>query len=678
MKEDCLKKDLPCFSAIDYTNIVSSLESLLQENIKKINDISSFSVTHTWNSVMQPLGDMNDQLNQFWSPISHLNATINSPELRKVYQACLPKLSDYHTQISHNDVLYRAIKQMHDDESFQQLDESQQKAIKNELRDFKLSGVALSAKNKQVFARLSKKLSTLSNQFEENVLDATQAWSKHISDQSSLKGLPDYALAAAQHAARSRKLSGWLLTLEAPCYIAVMTHADDRELRRELYVAFNTRASDQGPNASEWDNSPIMDQILSARRELAQLLGFKNYAEYSLATKMVQKPQQVIDFLEELKKYTLAKAKQDIQELQRFAAEHLQLTELQAWDIAYASEKLRSTRYTISQQDLMPYFPESQVVSGLFTVVKRLFGLQCEQVQHAEVWHPDVRCYALFDRGHQLRGYFYLDLYARENKRGGAWMDDMRSRRRNAAGKLQLPIAFITCNLNPPVAERPALFTHTDVETLFHEFGHALQHLLTTVDYSEVSGINGIPWDAVELPSQFLENWVWQKESLDMIARHYQTGESLPDALYQRMLAAKNFQAAMQMMRQIEFALFDMRLHIEFDPNQKGHLALILDQVRQAVSVFPTPSFNRFPNSFSHIFAGGYAAGYYSYKWAEVMAADAFALFEEKGIFDQHSAQLFQRYILEPGGSVDPATLYQSYRGRAPTINALLQRDGIL
>lgn len=669
---------LPVFSTIKPEEIEPKLDQLLHSNRQKIDALLHQQERFNWENLMRPLEDAEDQVHAFWGPIAHLNAVVNSPALRDAYNACLPRITAHYTALSHNQELYAAIGSIGQELEYQRLNQPQRKVIDNELRDFKLSGIALPEAKKKYFSELSEKLARLNAKFEENVLDATQGWTKHITDEKALAGLPEHAIAAAKQAAAQRQQAGWIFTLEIPSYFAVITYADSRTLREEMYSAYCTRASDQGPTAKRWDNSAVMQDILKCRHELAHLLGFKNFAEYSLATKMVKTAQQAIDFLNQLVDASLPKAREEFKELSEFAKKELGIKKLAVWDVTYASEKLRQHRYALSQEALRPYFPEPQVLQGLFDVVGRLFNIRIEALKDIDVWHPDVRCFALYDAQNELRSYFYFDLYARKNKRGGAWMDDARPRRRLMNGELQLPIAFVTCNFNPPVGKDPALFSHIDVVTLLHEFGHALQHMLTKIDYADVSGISGIPWDAVEVASQFLENWAWEKESLNLLARHYKTGAPLPDELVEKMYNAKNFQSAMLMMRQLEFALFDMRLHMEFDPYQENQIQTILQKVREQVCVVPVPEFNRFQHSFAHIFAGGYAAGYYSYKWAEVMASDAFSLFEEQGIFDRNTAQHFLTYILEPGGSEDPAKLFKAFRGREPNVDALLKHSGIV
>ena len=673
-----IKIDLPRFSKIVLNDIEPSLDRLLEYNRCKINQLLVSGKSFTWNTLIQPLEDIDDQLHHFWAPVSHLNAVVNSPELRDIYDICLPKLTGYLTELSHNGRLFRAIQSIAKGMEYQKLNVAQKKVIDNKIRDFKLAGVTLPDKKKRYFSELAKTLSQLQNKFEENLLDATQNWYKQVTDEDELLGLPEHSKTAARQRAKERGLRGWLFTLEIPSYLVMMTYADSQTLRKEMYTAFVTRASDQGPNAGRWDNSVIMEKILYCRLSLAKLLGFSNFAEYLLTTRMVKSPKKAIDFLSELTKVVLPKAKAEFKVLCEFSRKELGIEKLETWDIAYASEKLRQQQYDISQEDLRPYFPEPQVVQGLFKIIGRLFQIIIKPINKVDVWHPDVRCYGVYNKQNHLVAYCYLDLYAREKKRGGAWMDDHQTRRRLSNGDMQLPIAFVVCNLTSPTENQLALFSHDEVNTLFHEFGHALQHMLTKIDYAEVSGIHGVPWDAVELASQFLENWIWQKESLYMIAKHYQSGELLPDNLFQRLNKAKNFHAAIQMMRQLEFALFDMRLHIEFDPEEKNQVQRILDEIRSVICVISVPPFNRFQHSFTHIFSGGYAAGYYSYKWAEVMAADVFSVFEKKGIFDYDSAQQFLTYILEPGGSEDPMDLFKAFLGREPEVGALLRQKGIL
>ncbi|HLQ86807.1 MAG TPA: M3 family metallopeptidase, partial [Salinisphaeraceae bacterium] len=547
--------------------------------------------------------------------------------------------------------------------------------IDNMLRDFRLSGVALDEQSKQRFRTIARRLSELSTQFQQQLLDATQSWQKQITAAEALAGLPPSSRALLAQNAQQEELDGWLLTLDAPSFIAVMQHADDRALRAELYEAFSTRASDTGPDAGKYDNSKLMDEILALRHEAAQLLGFTNYAEESLATKMARTPAQIEDFLLDLARRSRPAAEQELAALRELAAED-GIDTLQAWDVNYYGEKLKQARYALSDEDLRPYFPAPAVIDGLFKVVERLYGIKIRATDAHPVWHEDVTVYDIHDQDGALCGRFYLDPYARQGKRGGAWMGDLQSRRRDA-DRVQLPVAFVTCNFAPPIGNDPALLSHGEVTTLFHEFGHALHHLLTRVDYTPISGIAGVEWDAVELPSQFMENWCWERAALDLFAAHYQTGEPLPDTLFDKLQASRNHMAGWQMLRQIEFSLFDLRLHRDYDPVAGTDVAATLAAVRAEVAVLQPPAYNRFPHSFAHIFAGGYAAGYYSYKWAEVLSADAFAAFEDSGLFDAATGARFRREILERGGLRDALDNFIAFRGRAPSIDALLRHSGL-
>lgn len=668
---------LPPFAQIKPEHVEPAIDSLLAENRHAVEQLLSGTKEYTWDNLVQPLEDMDDRLSRAWSPVSHMNSVMNSEALRDAYNACLPKLSEYGTEMGQNVGLYQAYKAVNDSKDYDRLDTAQKKVIENALRDFHLSGVDLTNDKKDRFKEIRQQLSQLTTKFEENVLDATQGWTRQVEDEVRLAGLPESAQAMARQAAAQKELNGWLFTLDFPSYFAVMTYADDRDLRSEMHEAFVTRASDQGPNAGKWDNSQVMEDILALRHELAQLLGYNSYAERSLVTKMADTPDRVLGFLHDLAKRSKPVADKELHELEEFARIEHGVAKLEPWDIGYYSEKLRQHTYAISQEELKPYFPETSVINGMFGVVKRLYGISIKQVDGTEVWHPDVRFYEIRAEDGTLRGEFYLDLYARENKRGGAWMDDCIGRKRNADQSVQTPVAYLTCNLTPPIGEDPALFTHDEVITLFHEFGHGLHHMLTSVDHVGVSGINGVAWDAVELPSQFMENWCWEKQALDLIASHFKTGKNIPDELYNKMYAARNFQAGMQMMRQLEFALFDFRLHLEFDPAVGARIQQTLDELRQEVAVIKPAAYNRFQHGFTHIFAGGYAAGYYSYKWAEVLSADAFSLFEEEGIFNHQTGLKFLRAVLEQGGTREPMELFVEFRGREPRIDALLRHSGI-
>ncbi len=665
---------LPAFSSITPDMVEPAMDQLLQENRQTIQQLLGSRQEYTWKNLVEPLEKAEDRLSRTWSPVSHMNSVVNNDELRAAYNAVLPKLSEYATEVGQNGQLYNAYKQVAGEAG---LDRAQRKLLQNALLDFHLSGVDLEEDKKQRFKEISQELSQLTTRFEENLLDATNAWSKLVTDESVLQGLPESALALARQTAAQRDQEGWLLTLEYPSYLPVMTYADDRQLRREVYEAFATRASDQGPHAGQWDNTEAMERILELRHEQAGLLGFSNFADRSLAKKMARSSDEVIVFLTDLAERSRTQAENELDELREFASETYGFDDLQAWDIGYYAEKLRQDRHNISQEELKPYFPETRVLPGMFAVVERLYGIRIEETRGIDTWHPDVRFFEIRDSHDHLRGQFYLDLYARPKKRGGAWMDECATRFFTDTMD-QIPVAYLTCNFSPPVDGKPSLFTHDEVLTLFHEFGHGLHHLLTTVDYPAVAGINGVAWDAVELPSQFMENWCWEKAALDLISGHVDTGDPIPDELYRRMYRAKNFQSAMQMVRQLEFALFDFRIHREYDPRRGGRIYEILQEVRQQVAVITPPAWNRFAHGFSHIFAGGYAAGYYSYKWAEVLSADAFSLFEERGIFNADTGQAFLQEVLQQGGSRDAMELFVAFRGREPKIEPLLRHSGIL
>ncbi len=665
---------LPPFSKIRPEHVEPAIDQILADNRALTERLLEQGPPYSWQGLVEPLEIAADRLARSWSPVSHMNAVVNSEELRLAYNACLPKLSAYNTEMGQNEQLFEAYREVA--ANADELDEAQQKSLSNALLDFHLSGVDLPAEKKQRYKEINQELSSLTSKFEENLLDATHAWSKLIKDASELAGLPQSARDQASQTAEQRGEEGWLLTLEFPSYLPVMTYCDNRELRQEMYTAFVTRASDNGPHAGQWDNSEVMEQLLRLRHEAAQLLGFDNYAERSLAKKMAPSCDAVMEFLLNLAERAHPQASLELAELQEFAATEYDISQLEAWDIGYYSEKLRQQRYAITQEELKPYFPETRVIPGMFATVQRLFGIEIREIEGVDSWHPTVRFFEILDQAGEIRGQFYLDLYARPHKRGGAWMDDCASRM-VSAGHTQIPVAYLNCNFSSPLKERPALFSHEEVLTLFHEFGHGLHHMLTRIDYPAVSGINGVAWDAVELPSQFLENWCWQQEALRLISGHWETGEPLPEQLYQRMQAARNFQSAMQMVRQLEFSIFDFRLHREYDPAQGGRIYQILEQVREQVAVIRPPQFNRFAHGFSHIFAGGYTAGYYSYKWAELLSADAFSLFEEQGIFNEETGRSFLHNVLEMGGARDAMELFIAFRGRKPKIEALLRHSGI-
>ncbi|WP_404344424.1 oligopeptidase A [Vreelandella venusta] len=669
--------ELPPFADIRADHVVPAVETLLDESREAIDRLAQQAATTppTWDNFAAPLEAVNDRLSQAWSPVSHLNGTMNTPELRDAYQACLEKLSAFGTWVGQHEGLFKGWQALKESESWATLTGAQQRTVDNALRDFRLAGVDLPADKKARYGEIQSRLSTLSNQFSNNVLDATQAWHKDIQDREALAGVPESALETLKALAEAKGAEGYRITLDFPSFFPIVSYADSRELREEVYTAFVTRASDQGPNAGKLDNAPVLEETLALRQELSRLLGFDTYADYSLITKMADSPTQVLDFLEDLARRAKPQAKEEFVELSAYARDELGIDSLKPWDVAYASEKLREARYDISQEQLRPYFPAPRVVDGLFQVVERLYNVQIEQDKSAPSYHDDVHFYRISEQGKPIAG-FYLDLYAREGKRGGAWMADCRVRRKTESG-VQLPVAFLTCNFTAPVGGKPALLTHDEVTTLFHEFGHGLHHMLTKQDVADVSGINGVAWDAVELPSQFMENYCWEREGLDLLAKHVETGEPLPEVLFERLQAAKNFQSAMGMMRQIEFSLFDVRLHHELEAPSASDVQALLDDVRSQTSVVPVVDFNRFQNSFSHIFAGGYAAGYYSYKWAEVLSADAWSAFEEAGIFDPTTGQRFREEILEQGGARDAAELFLAFRGREPSVEPLLRHSGI-
>ena len=664
--------DLPPFSQIKPEQVKPAIEQIIAESRAQLEELlANPPAQWSWSTLIEPLDELGERLSQAWSPVSHLNAVMNTPELRDAYNSCLPLLSQFSTEMGQNQKLYEAYRQLRDSEGFDALDPAQQTIIEHALRDFRLSGIALPPAQQKRYGELKMRLSELQSRFSNQLMDATQAWTKHVIDARQLDGLPESALAQARQAAEARDLDGWLISLEFPSYYAVMTYADDRALREEVYVAYSTRASDQGPHAGENDNGPLIAEILQLRQELAELLGYANYAELSLATKMAESTDQVLGFLRDLASRSRPYAEADLQALHDFAATK-GCTDLQSWDTGYYAEQLRQHRYAISQEELRPWFPVDRVLQGMFETASRLFGITLREVKEFDRWHQDARLFEVLEGGDVI-GRFFLDLYARSNKRGGAWMDGARDRRRLPGGELQRPVAYLVGNFTPAVGDQPALLTHDEVTTLFHEFGHGLHHLLTRVDYPAASGINGVAWDAVELPSQFMENWCWEPEGLALISGHHETGEPLPADLLEKMLAAKNFQSGLGMLRQIEFSLFDFELHAQSERGARE----VLQAVRDEVSVMPPPAFNRFENGFAHIFAGGYAAGYYSYKWAEVLSADAFSRFEEEGIFNSETGQSFRDHILARGGSREPMELFVAFRGREPSVEALLRHSGL-
>jgi oligopeptidase A len=666
--------ELPPFSSIKPEHAEPAVRQLIERNKRSIDELLAANSDYCWDNLLQPIEEMDDELARCFSPVGHLNSTLNSDELREAYNKCLPLLSEYSTWMGQHEGLFQAYQQIAQGDEFAALEQAQRTAIEHALRDFRLAGVALPAQQKKRYGELKSRLSELGSQFSENVLDATNAWSKQLSEEA-LAGLPETALASAREAARQAGVEGCLITLNFPSYQPVLTYCDDASLREEVYKANCTRASAEGPHAGQWDNTAVIEEIMTLRLELAKLLGFDNYAELSLATKMAETTDEVVAFLSQLAERSQQQAGQEWQELAQFAREHFQKETLQSWDIAYYGEKLRQHKYRISQEEIRPYLPVHRVLAGLFEVVQRLYAVDVQEVSSFDSYHEDARLFEVL-QDDEVIARFYLDLYARAHKRGGAWMDDCRVRRWRE-GALQIPVAYLVCNFTPPVGDKPSLLTEQELTTLFHEFGHGLHHMLTRQTVASVSGINGVAWDAVELPSQFLENWCWEEDALAFISGHHETGEPLPATLLERMLAARNFQSAMMMMRQIEFSLFDFRLHREWGTDSVTSVQGLLDEVRAAVAVHIPPDYNRFQNGFSHIFGGGYAAGYYSYKWAEVLSADAFSRFEEEGIFNRETGSDFRKCILECGGSQPPMEAFVAFRGRKPDIEPLLRHSGI-
>ena len=668
--------ELPAFSKISPAIIEPAISELIAQNRNAIAILAKQDHPD-WAGLIQPLELMNDRLEKAWSPVRHLNSVKSSPELRDAYNLCLPLLSEYATEVSQNRELYEAYRRISESADYTNFSPAQKKTINDALLHFRLGGVELEGDDRQRYQQLQTELSELQSRFENNLLDATQAWQYLTEDETELAGLPGYAIAMLRQLAEQKELAGYRVTLDMPCYLAVITYADSRSLRQAIYEGYVTRASNKGVTDKIWDNSAIMQDIVAKRQEKAKLLGYSDYAEYSLQTKMASDVKQVLEFLYDLAARSRQAARNEVDERQEFAQSQGFEGELEAWDYAYYSEKLKQHRYQISDEDLKPYFADRSVIRGLFEIVARLYSIRITRVEGGiDCWHDSVGFYQIEDSQGKPIGQFFLDLYARENKRGGAWMDECVNRYR-IEGKTQLPVAYLTCNLTPPLGDEPALFTHDEVITLFHEFGHGLHHLLTRVDVPEVAGINGVEWDAVELPSQFMENFCWEYDALQLFARHYQSDDPLPIDLFDRMLAARNFQSALQMLRQIEFSLFDLLMHQQADITSAAQIQQILDQVRGDIAVVKTPEINCFQNGFSHIFAGGYAAGYYSYKWAEVLSADAFAAFEEEGIFNPETGNRFLQCVLEQGGSRPAMDSFRCFRGREPDIDALLRHSGI-
>ena len=663
---------LPKFNEVKPEHVSPAIEILLTEGRALIENLATSAEAPTWENFALKLEDHSEKISRAWSQVGHMNSVVNSPELREAYNENLAKLTDYGSDMSQDERLYAKYKAIQASATFASLTATQQTIINHEVRDFKLGGAELPEAQKARFKAVSEELSKLGSKFEENIMDNTNDFAHYVEDVADLAGLPADAIEAAAEAAKLDSKAGYKFSLQFPSYSPVLQYGENRGLRETLYRAYATRASEF--SKPEWNNTSLIRDILKLKKEEAQTLGFNNYAELSLATKMADSPKQVTDFLDTLAKRAKPYAERDMQELTAYAKK-LGIDEMQSWDVAFVSEKLREDKYAFSDQEVKQYFPESKVLAGLFKVTETIFGVQVQKAE-APLWHEDAAFYQINDGAGKPIAYFYLDLYARNNKRGGAWMDEAITRRKKD-GRVELPVAFLTCNFSAPVGGKPALFTHDEVITMFHEFGHGLHHMLTQVDEYGVSGIKGVEWDAVELPSQFMENFCWEWEVLRHMTAHVDTGEQLPRTLFEKMVAAKNFQAGMQTTRQIEFSLFDMRLHGEFDPNGELTALDLIEQIRDEVAVVRPPKWNRFPNSFSHIFAGGYAAGYYSYKWAEVLSADAYSLFEELGVLSAQAGSLFKNEVLAKGGSRPAMESFVAFRGREPSMDALLRHNGM-
>jgi len=662
---------LPRFAAIGAEHVAPAVDALIAEGNATIEHLAGADREPTWETFVEPLDDANEKLARAWSQVSHLNAVMNSPSIRDAYNAALPKITQFFTAQGQDQRLHAGFKALAASSAYAGFAPARKRFVDNQLRDFRLGGAELPPPEKARFMAVQEELAKLSSRFQDNLLDATNAFGLYVTDEHELSGIPQDVRDTARAQAGKEGREGWKLTLQMPCYMPVLQYADHHGLRERMYRAYMTRASEFGK--PEWDNSQIMKRILELRAEAAKLLGYGSYADVSLASKMAGTPAEALAFLEDLARRTKPFAERDVRELREFARLELNLADVRACDVAYVSEKLRQKRYAFSDEEVKRYFPEEEVLAGMFRVVETIYGVRVRPGE-AETWHKDVRFYEITDAGGGRIGQFYMDLYARESKRGGAWMAEAIGRRR-LANRVQTPVAFLTCNFSAPVGGKPALFRHVEVNTLFHEFGHGLHQLLTQVDELGVAGINGVEWDAVELPSQFMENFCWEWEVVEPMTRNVDTGARIPRALFDRMVAAKNFQRGMGFVRQLEFALFDMRLHYDFAPD--GDILSLLDDVHARVAVVDVPAYSRFPNQFAHIFAGGYAAGYYSYKWAEVLSADAYGAFEENGVLDPETGARFRREVLAAGGSRPALESFVAFRGRKPQIDALLRHNGM-
>lgn len=668
---------LPKFDQVRSDHVLPAVRKVLEENRKQIAKRINSNVSPNWENVAEFAADLDENIEQIWSPIRHLNAVANDKALRQAYIDSLPLIAGYHIEIGQNRELYELWLGLENKAESLGLNSIQRKLIKDTLIEFRLSGINLNEIDRSKFLKLQQRLSILESKFEENVLDATDGWSLLINNQNKLVGMTEADLSRAHQVAKLNHEEGYRLTLDYPSYDAVMSYCENREIRKQIYTAYSTRASDKGPQAGVWDNTEIINEILEIRAELANLLGYKSYADLSLITKMAESPEKVLEFLYDLVEKASYVADKEFDEVKRFGSNRFNIKKLESWDLSYVSRKLKENNFQYNEEILKEYFPVEHVISGLFDLAKELFDLNIYEHQgKVAVWHEDVKLYDMTDEKGNLKAQFYLDLYARRNKRGGAWMDEFRGYRKKG-NRIIHPVAYITCNSSPPIGDKPALFTHEDVVTLFHEFGHGLHHMLTRVPYAQLAGIKGVEWDAVELPSQFMENWCWNDLVIERISKHYKSGKPFPKSLRKILIKTRNFQSAMKLLRQIEFSLLDMKINMKNNALNNIEIQNLVDEIRDKIAVMKPPTFNRFQNSFSHIFGGGYAAGYYSYIWSEVLSADAFSRFYEEGIFNKKTGKSFMENILEKGGSDKAINLFERFRGREPRIDALIQILGI-
>lgn len=665
------------FTTIKFENIVFDIENSLKKYKKIVKNILKKKEKYNWDNFCQPLEEANNDFLKKWSPIAHLYSVKNTPELRKIYEKCLLKISKFNTWLGQNKKLYKNYLILKNNSNFKTLKKEQKKHIENSIINFELSGIKLKYKEKNKYEKIIVKIQKLENLFNNNVLDSTMGWKKLISNLDYLSGIPKYILKIAEKEAKLNGKNGWLLTLDFPIYSSVINYADNRDLRKEIYYAYNTRASDQGPNAKKWDNTEIIKKILILRQKIAKLLGFKNYAEKSIFRKMARSTKEVLNFLTKIGDYAYPKAKQELEELKNFALKKHGIKEIKPWDLMYYSEKQKKNIYLINNEKIRHFFPEKKVLFGLFKIIYKIYGFKIKKHNNFKVWHPNVQFFKIYDKNKNIIGNIYLDLYSRKEKNSGAWMNDALSRLKYSDGSYQIPVAYIVCNFNKPAEKKYSLLTHNEIITLFHEFGHALHHLLTKINVPSVSGINGIPWDAVEFPSQFMENWCWQPKILKIISSHYKTNEPMPKSTILNLLKSKNYQSGLFILQQVKIALFDFQTHIEYSVKNRKNFFTILKNIHKKYPIIKNPKWNRFPNTFSHIFSGNYAAGYYSYLWAEVLASDAFSRFLKEGILNRNTGKSFLKNILSLGGTEDPRILFKKFLNRKPNIKSMLKKYNI-